>query len=95
LEEVFEFNERLQAFREESEGGRRRELAAELEADRRRFEEKASALRSRLDDLFGRWDAGEDPGEIVEALRSLLSQRKYIQNAVRDISEALRCPTSA
>ena len=48
-----------------------------------------------------RWDAaadaggrGEDPAETLEDLKTVLSQRKYIQNAVRDITEALHCHTS-
>ena len=36
-----------------------------------------------------------ETARILEELRGLLSQRKYIQNAVRDITEALSCLTSA
>ncbi|MEE8109989.1 MAG: Fe-S protein assembly co-chaperone HscB [bacterium] len=99
LEEVFEFNERLQEFQTESDEERRQGLASELENDKRNFEEKNTALRSALDRLFHNWDAESDAGgdtaEIVDELRTLLSQRKYIQNAVRDITEALTCLTSA
>ena len=98
LEQVFEFNERLQDFQTEEDEGRKKALGAELKEDQRRFEEREAALLSRLDDLFDRWDAaadaGDDPAETLEDLRTLLSQRKYIQNAVRDITEALHCHTS-
>ena len=101
LEQVFEFNERLQEFQSEDDEGRKLALGAELKEDQRRFEEREAALLSRLDDLFGRWDAaadaggrGEDPAETLEDLKTVLSQRKYIQNAVRDITEALHCHTS-
>ncbi|MFQ5912118.1 MAG: Fe-S protein assembly co-chaperone HscB [Nitrospinota bacterium] len=97
LEEVFEFNERLQEFRTISQGERAKSLATELENDRRTFEEKDAALRAALEELFRRWDAAsdarEDTAELLEELRALLSQRKYIQNAVRDITEALGCLT--
>ncbi len=98
LEQVFEFNERLQDFQTEEDEGRKKALGAELKEDQHRFEEREAALLSRLDDLFDRWDAaadaGDDPAETLENLRTLLSQRKYIQNAVRDITEALHCHTS-
>ena len=99
LEEVFEFNERLQEFQEENDEGAKKSLAPALEEDKRRFEEKDETLRTALDALFQRWDAAADAGEetagILEELRGLLSQRKYIQNAVRDITETLSCLTSA
>lgn len=95
LEEVFEFNERLQEIRGKRDGDRTRTLASQLENDRRRFEAKDAALRSGLEDLFRRWDAaaeaGKDTAEILGELKALLSQRKYIQNTVRDITEALSC----
>jgi molecular chaperone HscB len=69
LEQVFEFNERLQDFQTEEDEGRKKALGAAA-------------------------DAGDDPAETLENLRTLLSQRKYIQNAVRDITEALHCHTS-
>ncbi len=95
LEEVFEFNERLQDFRMEQDEEEQRKLAGPLENDKSRFEEKETALRDGLNDLFSRWDAGEGTGAIVEELRSLLAQRKYVQNAVNDIAEAMSCLTSA
>jgi len=99
LEEVFEFNERLQEFQAENDEGAKRNLAPALEEDKRRFAEKNEAIRAALDALFQRWDAAADAGEetagILEELRGLLSQRKYIQNAVRDITETLSCLTSA
>ena len=104
LEQVFEFNERLEEFQSEDDEESKKRLGAELEEDQGRFEEQEAALRSRLDELFGRWDAaadaggkgegGEDPAETLEDLKTVLSQRKYIQNAVRDITEALHCHTS-
>jgi molecular chaperone HscB len=99
LEEVFEFNERLQEFQAENDQDLKKSLAPALEKDKRRFEEKDEALRAGLDALFQRWDAAADAREetagILDELRGLLSQRKYIQNAVRDITETLSCLTSA
>jgi molecular chaperone HscB len=99
LEEVFEFNERLHEFQAEDDEGVKKNLAPALEEDKRRFQEKDEALRTALDTQFQRWDAAADAGEetagILEELRGLLSQRKYIQNAVRDITETLSCLTSA
>lgn len=99
LEKVFDFNERLQDLRAEQDEDRRKGLAKFLDNDKAQFLEKETALKKHLDVLFARWDAtsdaGEDTSATVESLRSLLAQRKYVQNAISDIEEVINCPTSA
>ncbi len=98
LEEVFDFNERLQDLKIEQDEEEKKRLVGSLGKDKAQFMEKETVLRKDLDVLFTRWDAafetGEDTSETIESLRSLLAQRKYVQNAISDIEEAINCPTS-
>jgi len=88
LEEVFAFNEQLDAIREARAAGTPAdELRRQLEAARRPIEARRDQSAQRLDSLMDEWDravdAGTPPAErrrTLEALRALLLERTYINN---------------
>ncbi len=93
LEEVFELNVQLEAFRAERTEAARREL----EQARQRLEAKYEALLAELRGYWNDWDAllaraDASPAErrgVCGNMLDLLNRRTYIGNLVRDVSEAL------
>ena len=92
LEEVFALNEELDEIREARENGvSTAELRTRLDAARQPIERKRGEHEARLHDLSAQWDIERDaaPGEqkrrTLEALRTLLLERNYINNLLATI----------
>jgi molecular chaperone HscB len=88
LEEIFELNEELDAIREaRANGAPAAESRARLEAARRPIERHATEHGRRLEDLMARWDAlvdanvpAPDRRPVLDALKTLLLERNYVNN---------------
>ncbi len=90
LEEVFELNEELDAIRRARAAGvAADELARRIEAAGRPIEARAAQQEARLAALMARWDALADEGaaaakrETLDALRTLLHERSYVENLLQ------------
>jgi molecular chaperone HscB len=91
LEEVFTLNEELDEIRELRESGAdAAPLRARLGAAREPIESKRSDYERRIEELSTRWDEALSLGPterrpILEALREVLLERKYIENLLASI----------
>jgi molecular chaperone HscB len=89
LEEVFTLNEELDEIRTLREsGGDAARLRARLDAARRPIESKRAVYEQRIDALSARWDetpAGAERKAILDGLRDVLLERKYIENLLATI----------
>jgi molecular chaperone HscB len=91
LQEVFALNEELDEIRElRQTGGDQAQLRARLEAARLPIEGKRQEHERRIEELSDRWDSraeaqGADRTALLEALRELLFERKYIDNLLAAI----------
>ncbi len=83
LEEVFELNMALEEARE-GDSSAKKQVAAALE----NFIALRQTLDTERDRLFAAYD-GAPAESHLEALRSLLNRRRYIDNLVRDAQQAL------
>lgn len=83
LEEVFELNLALEELRSGDSSAR-----GGIEKARHDFESILALTDSNLADLFIEWDLRRDPATLVK-IRGVLDRRKYIQNLVRDVDQAL------
>ena len=94
LEEVFAFNEELDAIRQaRAAGAPADELRERLDDARRPIEARRDEHERRLDQLMTEWDRGVDAGvppagrrATLEALRALLLERTYINNLLATVA---------
>ena len=101
LEEVFELNEQLAEIKaaqaeESREEGRLEELRRPLEETKKSFEARQEAFYQELDSLSAEWDRMADAKAPQterrgkqQKIAQLLSKRKYLENLLRDVNEAL------
>ena len=103
LEEVFELNMQLEELRRNRKLGEDDpELGKQLQAARGHFQERFEALTAELRRLWDEWDAlpfHDQPGgqdeqspertRLRDRMLDLINRRRYIQNLVREIGEAL------
>ncbi len=95
LEEVFELNEEIDAIREAREAGADvPRLHARLRAARQAIERHVVQQAARLDALIARWDATIDAGAaasnrraILDALRTLLLEKNYVNNLLAAVDK--------
>ena len=92
LEEVFALNEELDEIREARENGvSTAELRTRLDAARQPIERKRGEHEARLHELSAQWDIERDAApadqkrRTLEALRTLLLERNYINNLLATI----------
>jgi molecular chaperone HscB len=92
LEEVFALNEELDEIREARESGADpQKLRARLAAARQPIDRKRIEHEARLQELGGRWDAEREAASAdqkrrtLEALRTVLLERNYINNLLATI----------
>jgi len=93
LEEVFELNEELDAIREaRAAGAPETETRARLEAARRPVDRHLAEHERRLEDLTAQWDAMVDRSAsaserrpVLEALKTLLLEKSYVNNLLAAI----------
>lgn len=83
LEEVFELNMALEELRSGDTGAK-----PSIEKARQDFETMLAAADSDLSGLFVQWDQTRDRA-VLDKIRGVLNRRKYIQNLVRDVHQAL------
>lgn len=83
LEEVFELNMALEELRAGDTGAK-----PSIENAKRDFEAMLAAADSSLSGLFAEWDQSRDRA-VLDKIRGVLNRRKYIQNLVRDVHQAL------
>jgi molecular chaperone HscB len=83
LEEVFELNMALEELRSGDDAAR-----PQLTAARENFAAMRSEVDRRLEALFEQHDAAPDRAKLAE-IRGALNRRKYIQNLVNEVEEAL------
>jgi molecular chaperone HscB len=83
LEEVFELNMALEEMRMGDEDAR-----GPLEEAKGRFEGMLSDIDAQLQALFVKHDAGE--ANALADIRGVLNRRRYIQNLLRDVHQALQ-----
>lgn len=83
LEEVFELNMALEELRGGDDSAR-----PQLQAARENFLRMLSEVDSDLQSLFQQFDATSDR-DILGQIRSVLNRRKYIENLVSQVQEAL------
>jgi len=97
LEEVFELNMQLQDIKMAKEMGEtEEETVKSLEDSKKVFEGRAEVLMTEMRILWSKWDALIDAGAgqekkiiVRDRMVSLLNQRSYIRNLLRDVSAAL------
>ncbi|MEE9275838.1 MAG: Fe-S protein assembly co-chaperone HscB [bacterium] len=93
LEEIFEAQEAVEEFKCCSEEEEAENLRGRLGAAQECFVALRSGQRDALDDLAKKWDgsleAGAPSSEALDKMRSILSQRNYINNVLRSIEGAL------
>jgi molecular chaperone HscB len=88
LEEVFALNEQVEAVRERRQAAADAgEIAQRVEEARQPIERKRLEHARLLDELFGKWDSQQDGGAppsdrraILDALRTVLLERRYLNN---------------
>jgi molecular chaperone HscB len=93
LEEVFELNEELDAIREaRAAGAPETETRARLEAARRPVDRHLAEHERRLEDLTAQWDTMVDRSAsaserrpVLEALKTLLLEKSYVNNLLAAI----------
>jgi molecular chaperone HscB len=88
LEEVFELNMALEELRGGDDSAR-----PQLTAAQERFAGMLTELDESLAGLFGRHDAGGDPGALEEVRRAL-HRRRYVSNLVREVEKELNVHVS-
>ena len=98
LEEVFELNMQIEEIKAAKKMGDDDEIAEARRALNEalgNLQAKMGEIDSRLETLFGRWDAALDKGSgeerraVLDSMSELLSHRSYIRNLVRDIKEEI------
>jgi len=94
LEQILEAQEAAAELRCGCEGEEAEELRGRIQAARECFEALRAGQRKALEDLGAQWDRAVDEGRTVpedalRRLRSVLSQRNYIENTLRSLREAL------
>jgi molecular chaperone HscB len=97
LEEVFELNESLDAWREaKAAGGEVGSLKARLQGAEKAFGEKLNEVDSQLQHIAREWDAAVDGKAEAAALKALmarmnesLNRRSYIRNLVTNVAKEL------
>lgn len=83
LEEVFELNMALEELRGGDDSAR-----PQLETARQNFTGMLADVDAQLEALFAKYDASQDR-EILSETRAALNRRKYIQNLVSEVEQAL------
>ena len=97
LEEVFELNMQLMEMKAAKDFGDDADpdLKRDLEAAAKSFNEKMAATQRELEGLWTKWDAAIDANDEAaksaakDALVTLLNNRSYLRNLVRDVTAAL------
>lgn len=94
LEEILEAQEAAAELRCCGEEEEAAALRGRIGAARGCFEALRDGQRKALQDLGAQWDRAVDEGkpvppEVVQTMRSILSQRNYIENILRSLREAL------
>ncbi|HEY0758588.1 MAG TPA: Fe-S protein assembly co-chaperone HscB [Acidisarcina sp.] len=96
LEEVFELNMQLEEMRmNRNVGEEDLTLREDLRKAKENFEAQLAAADHSLEELWTRWDASLEADdqagktEAKERLTTLLDRRRYVQNLVRDVNEAI------
>ncbi|MBI4252404.1 MAG: Fe-S protein assembly co-chaperone HscB [Candidatus Tectomicrobia bacterium] len=94
LEQILEAQEAAAELRCGCGGEEAGELRGRIGAARECFEALRSGQRKALEDLGAQWDRAVDEGrpvppEALQKMRSILSQRNYIENILRSLREAL------
>jgi molecular chaperone HscB len=83
LEEVFELNMALEEIRHGDASVR-----PQLEAAKTKFEGMLAEADRQMEELFGEWDRTSER-RVLEQMNGVLQRRKYIQNLLRDVNEAV------
>ena len=83
LEEVFELNMALEEIRHGDASVR-----PQLEAAKAKFEGMLGEADRQMEELFGEWDRTSER-RVLEQINGVLQRRKYIQNLLRDVNEAV------
>jgi molecular chaperone HscB len=83
LEEVFELNMALEELRSGDEDAR-----PALESAKTKFDGMLAEIDDELAGLFAKYDAAKDQAALTE-IRSVLNRRRYIENLLRDVRNAL------
>jgi len=96
LEEAFELNMQLEEMRMATKAGEDDpQLRSDLEQARTQFEGLLNEADQRLEKLWSDWDSAlaskQDEGKAAakKSMIALLDRRRYLQNLVRDVREAL------
>jgi len=94
LEQILEAQEAAAELRCGCGGEEAEDLRGRIGAARECFEALRGGQRKALQDLGAQWDRAVDEGrpvppEVVQKMRSILSQRNYIENTLRSLREAL------
>ena len=89
LEEVFELNMMLEELREGDTSAK-----SQLEAARINFVSTQDGIQKQLQNLFAKYDSAapesEQSQEALGEIRSVLNRRRYIENLIRDVEQALK-----
>ena len=92
LEEVFDLNMQLEEMqRDRKMGETDPELEASLSAAKEKFDGLLAEVDRALRAEWQAWDEGDEPAResAQKAMVALLDRRRYLNNLVRDVSEAL------
>jgi len=101
FEEILELQDTLDEFRgSDRASAQASTLRTKLHADRTALEQRQREMEAQLLQLFDRWDALQDRGEVTEEaraernqllknMRSILSNRTYVKNIVNDLVETI------
>ena len=94
LEQILEAQEAASELRCGCGGEEAEDLRGRIGAARECFEALRGGQRKALQDLGAQWDRAVDEGRpvppgVVQKMRSILSQRNYIENILRSLREAL------
>lgn len=89
LEEVFELNMMLEELREGDTSAK-----PQLESARENFVSMRDAIGKQLENLFAKYDSvapeSEQSQQALSEIRSTLNRRRYIENLIRDVEQALQ-----
>ena len=89
LEEVFELNMALEEMRDGDESAR-----TQLESARENFAGMRAGIDGELNSLFAKYDASDSESETalqaLHEIRGVLNRRRYIENLLRDVEQALQ-----
>ncbi|MFB3916484.1 MAG: Fe-S protein assembly co-chaperone HscB [Terriglobales bacterium] len=102
LEEVFELNVQLEELREAKEAGQKDpKLLRELEAAKKKFQQRLNANLTELKGTWNEWDnmivqiedgefvSREERREVLYKMLDVLNRRSYINNLLREVNAAL------